>query len=100
MKTGRPRLLETGAVGSAIGASVCCLGPLLVAVLGLGGGALFVKFAPYRPLFASMTVLFLGGAFYLAYRRSPSEECEPGSACATLGDEEPACGSRPLSSLY
>ena len=85
MKTGGLRLLETGAIGSAIAASVCCLGPLLLAVLGLGGGALFVKFAPYRPLFAVMTVLFLGGAFYLSYRRSPSDECEPGSACASPG---------------
>jgi mercuric ion transport protein len=82
MQTGRLKLLETGAVGSAIAASVCCLGPLLLAVLGLGGGALFVRFAPYRPLFAVLTLLFLGAAFYLTYRRSPSTECEPGSACS------------------
>jgi mercuric ion transport protein len=85
MKTGGLRLLETGAVGSAIAASFCCLGPLLLAVLGLGGGALFVRFAPYRPLFAVLTVLCLGGAFYLSYRRSPSDECGPGTACARSG---------------
>jgi mercuric ion transport protein len=79
------RLLETGAVGSAIAASVCCLGPLLLAVLGLGGGALFVRFGPYRPLFAVLTLLFLGAAFYLAYRPQPAETCEPGSACARGG---------------
>ena len=98
MKAGGSRLLETGAIGSAIAASVCCLGPLLLAVLGLGGGALFLKFAPYRPLFAVMTVLSLGGAFYLSYRASPSDECEPGTACARSGrDGEPGCGSRRLS---
>ncbi len=85
MKTGGLRLLETGAIGSAIAASVCCLGPLLLAVLGLGGGALLVKFGPYRPFFAVLTVLFLGAAFYLAYRRPPRGDCEADSACARPG---------------
>src|SRR4029077_15801977 len=76
------RALEAGAISSALAASICCLGPLLLAVLGLGGGALFLKFEPYRPLFAVVTVLLLGAAFYLAYRKEPSEECEAGSACA------------------
>ena len=82
MRTGGLRALETGAVGSAIAASICCLGPLLLAVLGLGGGALFLKFEPYRPVFAILSLLLLGGAFFLAYRKAPSEACEPGSACA------------------
>ena len=81
MRTGL-RTLETGAVGAAIAASICCLGPLLLAVLGLGGGALFLKFEPYQPLFAVLTFLFLGGAFSLAYRRVPAEGCDPGSVCA------------------
>jgi mercuric ion transport protein len=75
------RALETGAVGSAIAASICCLGPLLLAVLGIGGGALVLKFEPYRPIFAIMTVLLLGAAFYLAYRKGPAEECKAGSVC-------------------
>ncbi len=76
------RALETGAVGSAIAASICCLGPLLLAVLGVGGGALFLKFEPYRPIFAIATVLLLGAAFYFAYRKGSPEVCEAGSVCA------------------
>lgn len=79
---GNARLLSASAIGSAIAASICCIGPLVLALLGLGGGALLLKFAPYRPYLLAATALFLGAAFYLTYRRPPPEECEPGSACA------------------
>lgn len=76
------KLLSAGAVASAIAASICCLGPLVLALLGLGGGALLLKFAPYRPYLLAATALFLCAAFYLTYRRPPPEECALGSACA------------------
>jgi len=79
---GNAKLLSAGAVTSAVAASICCLGPLVLALLGLGGGALLLEFAPYRPYLLAVTPLFLGGAFYLTYRRRPAEECTPGSACA------------------
>src|SRR5207302_9320099 len=74
------RLLEGGAIGSAIFASICCIGPLALALLGLGGGAILVALAPYRPMFVGACALFLGAAFYLAYR--PAPQCAPGSSCA------------------
>lgn len=75
-------LLGAGAVASAVAASLCCLGPLVLAVTGLAGGALFHRFAPYRALFAALTILLLGGAFYLTYRRPSPNECGTDSACA------------------
>jgi len=50
--------------------------------LGLGGGALLLELEPYRPYSLAAAALFLGGAFYLAYRRQTEEECAPDSACA------------------
>ena len=76
------KLLNAGAIASAIGASICCVGPLLLALTGLGGGALLLKFQPYRPFFLAATTSLLGAAFYLTYRRPPPEDCEPGSLCA------------------
>lgn len=76
------KLLSGGAFGAAIAASVCCIGPLVLALLGLGGGALLLKFEPLRPYFLAVTGLLLGGAFYVTYRRPPAEHCEPGTACA------------------
>lgn len=82
MKVGRTAFLEAGAVVAAIAASVCCLGPLVLAVLGLGGGALFVKFAPYRPVFEVLTAILLGGAFYMSYRKGSAAKCSTDDPCA------------------
>ena len=78
---GSARLLSGGAVASAIAASICCFGPLVLALLGLGGGALLLKLEPYRPYSLAAAALFLGAGFYLAYRRRPARECAPDSAC-------------------
>jgi mercuric ion transport protein len=76
------RLLSGGAIASAVAASICCFGPLVLAVLGLGGGALLLRLEPYRPYSLAAAALFLSAAFYLAYRSRPAEECATTSACA------------------
>ena len=86
--TSSSKLANAGAVGSAIAASICCFGPLLLALLGLGGGALLLKLEPYRPFFLGASALFLGAGFYLAYRPPVIEECESGSACAIRANPE------------
>ncbi len=58
-----------GAVVSAFLASLCCLGPLLLALLGLGGAGLLVKFERYRPYFMVLTLGLLGLGFYFTYRK-------------------------------
>ncbi len=78
---GKAKFVTAGALGSAVAASLCCLGPLLLALLGLGGGALLLKFEPLRPYLLAATGIFLGAAFYLTYRRPPAEECAVGDAC-------------------
>lgn len=77
--------------------SLCCIGPLVFAVLGVGvgttgalaGTAGFLKaLLPYRPWLIGMTILLLGFSFYLAYRKPRADE-PSGQACG------PALGSRP-----
>ena len=70
-----------GAILSALIASACCVGPLVLALLGLGGGALLVKFEPYRPYFIAVTLLLLGAGFWLQYRK-PTTATRDGAACA------------------
>ncbi len=79
---GNAKLLSGGAIASAVAASICCFGPLVLALLGLGGGALLLKLEPYRPYSLVAAALFLGAAFYLAYRPRPVEDCAADSACA------------------
>jgi mercuric ion transport protein len=78
---GNAKLLSAGAVVSAAAASLCCFGPLALALLGLGGGALLLKLEPLRPYSLAAAALFLAAAFYLAYRRPSGDECASDAVC-------------------
>ncbi len=80
MTTGN-RTLVAGTF-AAVGASVCCVGPLLLLALGIGGtwvGSL-TAMEPYRPFFIGLTLLFLGLAFRKLYMVAPA--CTPDTPCA------------------
>lgn len=67
---------------AAVGASLCCVAPLVLLALGIGGawvGSL-TALEPYRPLFIAITGLFLWLAFRKLYLASP--QCAPGASCA------------------
>jgi mercuric ion transport protein len=67
---------------AAIGASVCCVGPLVLLALGVGGAWIgnLTAFEPYRPLFIGLTLLFLALAFRKLYLVPLA--CAPGTLCA------------------
>ncbi len=71
----------TGAIVAAVTASLCCILPLIAAVLGFTGFAASQFFEHWRPYFLAVTFGLLAVGFYLAYRR-PREACEAGSVCA------------------
>ena len=64
-------------------ASVCCIGPLVLVSIGLGGAAagIVAAFEPLRPVFIVIALAALAFAGWKIYRR-PVEVCEPGAACA------------------
>ena len=67
---------------AAIGASVCCVGPLVLLTLGIGGAwiANLTALEPMRPWFIAATLIFLGLAFRRLYLQP--QVCEPGAPCA------------------
>ncbi|MBN8489899.1 MAG: mercury transporter MerT [Burkholderiales bacterium] len=73
--------LVAGAL-AAIGASVCCVGPLMLLMLGIGGTwvAHLTALEPLRPWFIAATLLFLGLAFHRLFLRP--QVCLPGAQCA------------------
>ena len=66
---------------SALGASACCVGPLVLIALGVSGAWIssLTSLEPYRPIFIGLTLLFLGFAFYRLYLAAPV--CRPESGC-------------------
>lgn len=80
----KEKLAAVGAVLSASLASICCLGPLVLAGLGLGGLGLAAGLTKYRPLFLGITAVLLGVALFLTYRRR-EVRCADGSCKAQSG---------------
>ena len=80
----RSRTAATGGVIGAILASSCCIVPLVLVTLGASGAWIgnLAALEPYKPIFALVTIGFLGFGFWQVYRK-PKVACEDGSYCAT-----------------
>ena len=70
-----------GAVLTALGASLCCIGPILALVFGVGAFGAATIFASARPYLMVAAVLALAFGFYRIYFRR--EACAHGEECAT-----------------
>lgn len=67
---------------AAIGASLCCVAPLVLVTLGIGGAwvSTLTRFEPARPVFVVLTLGLLALAWHRLYRAPAA--CEPGKPCA------------------
>lgn len=73
-----------GGVLAAIGASVCCLGPLVLVSIGVGGAWVsnLTLLTPYRWVFILAALGFMGFAWHKIYRAPAAAQCESGTLCA------------------
>ncbi len=77
-----------GAVLAAIGASVCCVGPLVLLSLGISGAwiSTLTSFQSVRPIFILLTLFFIG----LSYRKlylTPND-CATDELCASADSQK------------
>ncbi len=80
---GHAGLAATGGVAGAIAASACCILPLVLFSLGVGGvwvGRL-AALSPYQPWFIGFATVSIGFGFWRVYGR-PRADCAKGDACA------------------
>lgn len=79
----RAGLVAAGGALGAIAAMSCCILPLVLFTLGIGGAWIgnLTALAPYQPIFIVGTVGFLAAGYYLVYRK-PRPACAEGEACA------------------
>ena len=86
-------LASISGIIAAFFASLCCIGPVVFASLGVGVGATgmlastagFLKaLVPYRPFFIVVAMVAIGTGFYLVYRK-PQAGCSSDSSCPDVG---------------
>src|SRR3546814_8020328 len=77
------RWVAAGGILGAIGASSCCILPLVLFSLVAGGAWIgnLTALAPYQPIFIAITLGLLGYGFYAVYWQ-PRRVCADGVACA------------------
>lgn len=78
----KTRLMAAGGVLGALGASACCVVPLLLFSMGISGAWIgtLTSLAVYKPIFIVITFGFLGYGYWLVYRKPKA--CADGDACA------------------
>lgn len=78
----RPGLIAIGGILGALAASSCCIVPLILFSVGIGGAWIgnLTVLAPYKPIFVAGTAGLLGYGFYLVYWK-PREACADHAAC-------------------
>lgn len=81
--TSKAKLAAVGGILGAVGASACCIAPLVLFSLGVGGAWIgrLTSLSPYQPIFIAITFGFLGYGYWLIYRRQRID-CADGAACA------------------
>ena len=74
--------LASGLV-AGIAASACCVGPLVLLLLGFGGAWIsnLTALEPYRPVFIGIALMALFIAYRIIYQPELEQPCEEGKTC-------------------
>ena len=77
-------IYATGGLIGAVLASTCCLGPLVLLLLGISGAwiSYLTALAPYQPFFLVASLGFLAAGFWKVYGKTMGS-CQEGSSCST-----------------
>jgi mercuric ion transport protein len=80
----RKTWVAAGGILGAVAASSCCILPLGLFSLGVGGAWIgnLTALAPYQPIFVVITLGFLGYGYWLVYRK-PKTDCKDTSVCTS-----------------
>jgi len=72
-----------GALSGGLLASTCCILPLVLVSIGVGGAWMsnLTALAPYQPIFLSLAALSIAGGFWLS-RRARAQACAIDGPCA------------------
>ena len=83
----KEKISNISAILGAFLASLCCIGPILFAALGIGGAGFAVGFEAYRLYFIVFAAAALGLAYYFTYRKR-EVKCEDGTCKVQSGSKK------------
>jgi mercuric ion transport protein len=74
----------TGGLLAGLLASACCVGPLVLVMVGVSGAWIsnLTLLEPYRWIFMGVALVFMAHAWRRIYRAPAAAHCEPGTVCA------------------
>ncbi|WP_428079959.1 mercuric transporter MerT family protein [Candidatus Pelagibacter sp.] len=80
----KTRWLLGAGITTALGATLCCVAPLVLFLLGINGAWIgnLTAMAPYKPYFLIAAIAFVAGGFWKVYKKPKAQDCEPGTFCA------------------
>ena len=73
--------ITSGGILAAIASSVCCIGPLILGVLGVGGASSLLFLEDYRNIILVVVVILITIGWIMNYRLE-QKECVEGTMCA------------------
>ena len=84
INNGKTRWLLGAGIAAAFTATLCCIAPLVLFLLGISGAwvAEFTALEPYRPYFMTAAIIFVVAGYWKVYRKPKAADCKPGTYCA------------------
>lgn len=74
-KSNKTEALGIG-VGSGIIASICCLGPVFIVMLGLSGLGAALSLTRFQPYFLGLSIISMAGAVWVYLRKKNQGHCD------------------------
>jgi len=83
-KENKTRWMIGAGIFAALASTLCCIGPLVLFLLGIGGAwiSTLSTLAPYRLYFIVFAIICVGAGFITVYRKPNPKDCIPGTICA------------------
>ena len=74
-------LVTGGGIVAAIASSICCVGPLILGLVGVGGASSLLFLEQYRGLIMGLVTMLISIGWIMNYRLE-KKECSEGAICA------------------
>ncbi|TSA38014.1 MAG: mercuric transport protein [Methylococcaceae bacterium] len=74
---------------AGIGASLCCVAPLVLLLFGFGGVwvSYLTALEPYRPIFILIAIALLIFVYFQLYKSTTAQQCDKNVVCAELSTQ-------------